>query len=134
MRQTTMLVALAAVLMVGPSAHAYDMGRGATDDPSKDASQLTKSLNLTDDQRAKVRQVAESFRTRKQQAMEQFHQQMASIQQEEDSQIKALLTAEQQPQFDKLVQERQQRRQERYEEHKEKWSEKHSKKESGESL
>ena len=103
------------------------MGRGATGDANKDASQLNKALNLTDDQRAKVQQLAESFQMRKQQAVEQLHQQLASIQQEEDSQVKAMLNADQQTQFDKLVQERR-------EDHKDKWSGKRSRKsrESGE--
>ncbi len=118
-----MMLATLSVLMAGlsPAAYAYDMGRGATGDAGKDTAQLDKALNLTDDQRAKVQQVTENFQTRKQQAVDQLHQQLASIQQEEDGQIKAVLDADQQTQFDKLVQQRQ-------EDHKDKWSGKRSKK------
>ena len=93
----------------------------ADEDFKKDMAQhrlekMTKVLELTADQQTQVQQVMQDYQDKR----AALKQQLDALRQEEDGKIKALLTADQQPKYDKWLEKKEERRKERLEHWKEK--------------
>ena len=63
---------------------------------------LTRHLDLTEEQQAQVQAIFEAKKPR----MEAIHEQMKALKEETDSEIKAILTPEQQKQFEAMQEKR----------------------------
>ena len=103
------VVGWCAALVVGASAH-------ADEELKKDFAQhrvekLTRILELTPEQQAQVQHVTDDCTARR----KALRDQLEALRQEEDTQIKALLTPDQQAKFDQWQQRKEERRKEHME-------------------
>ena len=90
-------------------------GRQGRMDPSKRAQMLTEQLNLTKDQQSKVKDILSAQQKQMQSAMqdqsgsrEDKRAKFEQMRSETDSQIRAILTGDQQQKFDTMLKEREQ--------------------------
>src|ERR1700685_881465 len=97
-----------------PSAPSQGTGHHGAPDPARRTQQLTKQLNLTSDQQTKVQEILQSERSqmdtlRQDSSVSQQdrHSKMMHIQQNSDTQIRALLDSTQQPKWDEMQAKRQ---------------------------
>ena len=99
----------------GHMGHGGRGGRGGRMDPDKQVKMLSEKLNLTQDQQAKVKSILTGQQGQMQSLMqdqsmsrEDKHAKFEQMRSDSDSQIRAVLTGDQQQKFDTMLKEREQ--------------------------
>jgi Spy/CpxP family protein refolding chaperone len=95
----------------------HRFGPGAKPDPAKAVERLSHKLNLSPDQKDKIKPVIEDTFKRMDALREQMRPQFKSIREEARQSIRAVLDPDQQAKFDKICEEHDKRMEKRFEEH-----------------